>query len=589
MPEVSMGSAHAGSERASQRPPAQRGHTEEQANLETLTRALGENARLQADLHRLFATRLLEFRNSQRALQDSVGNLENRLGRMSPPASSSHFPAVPVGDNLLLMKVLNRFLMYLEATDMSLTPHLVADGCWEKNITEAFTARLKPGMTVVDVGANYGYYTLLAASHVGWDGRALTAGHVYAFEPHPRTFEVLTKNIHVNHLQSLVRAYPAAAWDSHKQIRFHQLQKFTGESSPFEPVGRPEHDCSPDQCPTINAVALDDVIQESVDLMKIDAEGSEPLVFRGMRGILDRSPNLTIFLEFFAPMIKQTVDPRLFLQEIRDLGFAMQWFTPWGTLERFDQEQALQYSRFDLLLERPRATSEGTPTKPHTLEARVPESTPSQEESATPLSVSTSSAEAFLPNRFEVVNCAPVWMTMSERVLLYGLIAGLRPRRCLEVGTFKGGSALIIAAALDDLGDGRLACVDPNAQIQPEHWQSIAHRATLFQAPSPDVLPQASLAVGGKFDFALIDGDHSTEGVIRDIQGVIPHLENEAYLLFHDAHNSEVIEGINRCLREPANSLTDCGVLSREKTPDAAPGIFWGGLRLLRFCRNSRT
>ena len=106
-----------------------------------------------------------------------------------------------------------------------------------------------------------------------------------------------------------------------------------------------------------------------------------------------------------------------------------------------------------------------------------------------------------------------------------------------------------------------------------------------FRHPLPTSFPQASSAVGGKFDFALIDGDHSTEGVVRDIQGVLPHLESNAYLLFHDAHNAEVIEGIERALREPANGLTDCGLLSTEKTLDATPGVFWGGLRLLRFAR----
>lgn len=176
-------------------------------------------------------------------------------------------------------------------------------------------------------------------------------------------------------------------------------------------------------------------------------------------------------------------------------------------------------------------------------------------------------------------------MTMSERVLLYGLIAGLRPRRCLEIGTFQGGSALIITAALDDLGEGKLACVDPEPKVRPEHWSRIAHRATLFAAPSPDVIPEASRAVGGKFDFALIDGDHRTEGVLRDIEGTLPHLEDHAYLLFHDAHNAETSEGIDRAVRNPRNGLADAGMLSTEKTGDSAPGVFWGGLRLLRFTR----
>ena len=86
---------------------------------------------------------------------------------------------------------------------------------------------------------------------------------------------------------------------------------------------------------------------------------------------------------------------------------------------------------------------------------------------------------------------------------------------------------MIIVAGLDDIGSGTLACVDPKPAVRSEHWQTISHRATLFQAASPDILPAASQAVGGKFDFALIDGDHSTEGVVRDIRGVVPLLEEE--------------------------------------------------------------
>ena len=174
-------------------------------------------------------------------------------------------------------------------------------------------------------------------------------------------------------------------------------------------------------------------------------------------------------------------------------------------------------------------------------------------------------------------------MTMSERIVLYSLVIGLRPLRCLEIGTFKGGSALIIVAALDDAGDGILVCVDPNAKVKPEHWKEIAHRAILFQASSPEILPEASRAVGGKFDFTLIDGDHTTEGVVRDIAGVLPHLESPAYLLLHDAHNQEVSEGIRTALGDAGNCLTDCGLISTEKTADASTGADWGGLRLLRF------
>ena len=557
-------------------------------DLEKLTLAVGENARLQAQLHGLFATRLSEFRSELQAVRESVRKLDGRLTQKSPE-SASHMNAVPVGNDLLLTKVLGRFLMYLEASDMSVTPHLIADGYWEKPITEAFVSRLKPGLTVVDIGANYGYYTLLAASHVGWDGRSMSGGHVYAFEPNPRTFEILAKNLEVNGVSSIVKAFPQAALDTRKSLPLHTPEKFNGDASLLVPVGHEARNHGPQQQTQIEAVPLDEVIHERLDLMKIDAEGSEPLVFRGMRKLLDRSPELTIFLEFFAPMIEQTVPPREFLREIRDLGFGLQWFTPWGTLENFEEAKALQYSRFDLLLERKpqvaarpivRATFSETPVP------RTPPTMPQFPVSTGPASSTSAAApQDFVPNRFEVVHDAPVWMTMSERVLLYGLIAGLRPRRCLEIGTFQGGSALIITAALDDLGQGKLACVDPDPKVRPEHWSTIAHRATLFAAPSPDILPEAARAVGGKFDFALIDGDHRTEGVLRDIEGTLPLLEDHAYLLFHDAHNADTAAGIDQAVSNPKNGLTDAGMLSTEKTADAVPGVFWGGLRLLRFVR----
>jgi hypothetical protein len=144
---------------------------------------------------------------------------------------------------------------------------------------------------------------------------------------------------------------------------------------------------------------------------------------------------------------------------------------------------------------------------------------------------------------------------------------------------------MIMVAALDDLGGGRLACVDPNPNVKPEHWQAIAHRAKMFVALSPAVLPEVVRALGGKLQFALIDGDHTTEGVIRDIDGILPYLEDDAHLLLHDAHFHEVAEGIRVAVERQGNNLVDCGLISTEKTDDPKNKVVWGGLRLLRFQR----
>jgi predicted O-methyltransferase YrrM len=194
------------------------------------------------------------------------------------------------------------------------------------------------------------------------------------------------------------------------------------------------------------------------------------------------------------------------------------------------------------------------------------------------------------PDRFIVVYSAPVLMTWPERVVLYGLIFGLRPQRCLEIGTNEGGSALIIAAALDDIGAGQLVCVDTQPRVKPEHWQQLAHRTTLITGTSPQILPKTVEAAGGLFDVALIDGDHELPGVIKDIEGVLPLLSSEAYLIFHDAHYYGVADAIDRMLVKYDDRLTDCGMLSTEQTPEGRTvkgrPVVWGGLRVLRYRRS---
>jgi predicted O-methyltransferase YrrM len=188
------------------------------------------------------------------------------------------------------------------------------------------------------------------------------------------------------------------------------------------------------------------------------------------------------------------------------------------------------------------------------------------------------------PFRLQTIYEAPIQMTWPERTLLYALVFGLRPERCLEIGTFRGGSARIIAAAMDDLDFGGLICIDPNPAIAEDDWRRVAHRSTLLTGRSPEILAQAMHRAGGPFELALIDGDHTTQGVVADVEGTLPILADEAYLLFHDAHHEPVADGLGRMLRSHPE-LTDCGMLSKERTFDPTRNESWGGLRLFRFTR----
>jgi predicted O-methyltransferase YrrM len=187
---------------------------------------------------------------------------------------------------------------------------------------------------------------------------------------------------------------------------------------------------------------------------------------------------------------------------------------------------------------------------------------------------------------FNAVYTAPAELRMTERVALYSLVFGLQPRNCLEIGTFRGGSAAIICGAMDDTGFGQLACIDPSPKVDSQLWDSLRHRCRMYAGMSPDILAQVAAESGGPFEFIWVDGSHYYENVLNDIVGLIPHLADQAYLLFHDAHSSGVKQAIDEAVASRAQ-LIDCGLLSVEPTilDFGSSKEMWAGMRLLRFER----
>jgi FkbM family methyltransferase len=145
-------------------------------------------------------------------------------------------------------------------------PHGAWLGTLERAGLRRFVTLLRPGMTVWDIGANVGLYTLPSAQAVG------PAGRVYAFEPMPRNIRCLRQHIALNQLFN-VEVCEVAVGDRGPTLRMSE-----GDSpSEFhaDPLGVWE----------VRAVALDDWFAESgappPDLVKIDVEGSDDAVLRG--------------------------------------------------------------------------------------------------------------------------------------------------------------------------------------------------------------------------------------------------------------------------------------------------------------------
>jgi FkbM family methyltransferase len=176
-------------------------------------------------------------------------------------------------------------------------------------LTVFFAQQLKPGMTAFDVGANFGYYTLLFGALLGDSGR------VYAVEPNPRVLPKLRRSVQLNGLAGRTTIIEAAAG------------KTSGEVTLFVPHGEPKNGTvigSPEQVSTdsgftcnVPAMRLDELAGtvSHVDLVKIDAEGAEQDIVAGMTEILRRDKPL-LLLEF-NPM--RYGDPAGFLAELTSI------------------------------------------------------------------------------------------------------------------------------------------------------------------------------------------------------------------------------------------------------------------------------
>ncbi len=244
-------------------------------------------------------SRLTTMRRGNQGLGDSVSAkgldtlTTEQIARMTREAGElairERVQTVYLGAHRVLARVLGRYKMVLSTDDIGFARHLMFDGYWESWATKFLAGLLRPGMTVVDVGANYGYYTLLFGGSVGAEGR------VIAVEPNPAVAATLQENIDLNGLTGITALHCLA------------LSDHDGEGSFFVPSGEPKNGllvghqvARAGESFTVPVTTLDTLLDgTNVDLIKIDAEGGEPEILTGMSATIARCRPL-IVLEFNA-------------------------------------------------------------------------------------------------------------------------------------------------------------------------------------------------------------------------------------------------------------------------------------------------
>lgn len=158
---------------------------------------------------------------------------------------------------------------------------------WEPHISALLEARLREGDVFVDVGANIGYYSLCAARLVGDSGR------VYAIEASPSIYDRLCQHIELNGLPNVAPVH-CAVWDSEGELDiFLGPRKNEGNTS-LHPSPNRVRESKVRAAPL--SVLLDDGDLGRVKMVKIDVEGAETQVIRGIVSCLDRMPEDVMFL-----------------------------------------------------------------------------------------------------------------------------------------------------------------------------------------------------------------------------------------------------------------------------------------------------
>jgi len=169
-------------------------------------------------------------------------------------------------------------------------------GTYEKSEAKVMEEKIKGGNIVVDVGANIGLHTLNMAKIVG------NTGQVFAFEPDPSNFEILRKNVKINNYQNIILEQKACA-DKYGRTTLYQSDH-PGMHRVFPQTKQAKGQVQV-ELTSLDKYFIDSNLADKINFIKIDVEGLEFSVLKGMKNILKNNKKIKILFEF---MPKNTME-----------------------------------------------------------------------------------------------------------------------------------------------------------------------------------------------------------------------------------------------------------------------------------------
>ncbi len=275
-----------------------------------------------------------------------------RLARLESLAQGGR--AVNVGNGRLLVRCdigLVRTIYFVDADDLLIVPNLIADGVYEPEVSRFVVANIKETDHCLDVGANFGYYTCIMAK-LAWKGQ------VVAVEADPQTWILLRDNIYGNWCERVASALNVAVADRVGMLRLFRRKLRSGNTSIIElasetlaAYGEP-----PATPFSIESMPIDSLLPKfngRLNIVKIDVEGAEPLVFRGVSQTVDSNPLIKFIVEWSPSQMQDAgFDVGNFVDELEKLGLQPHLISagrlakiPWSDLRSADYFSAVVLAR----------------------------------------------------------------------------------------------------------------------------------------------------------------------------------------------------------------------------------------------------
>ncbi|CAH0118488.1 hypothetical protein PAE9249_00977 [Paenibacillus sp. CECT 9249] len=214
-----------------------------------------------------------------------------------------------LGDHTVFTHLANGPRIFVDPRD-PVCLEIAMSGLWEDYVTQVFISTVKSGMTVLDIGAHCGYYSLLAGMLVG------PSGVVHAFEPNPFYHKNMLKSISYNGFKGRVHLNRVAVSDTRGIMTLKTYGE--GGASIFFPGAESLNGVTETNVPT--GLITDYLPGLKADVVKIDIDGGEPQIMDNLFQMIEANGPMTIFFEY-CPALWSNRDTGPILRRFAEHGF----------------------------------------------------------------------------------------------------------------------------------------------------------------------------------------------------------------------------------------------------------------------------